>query len=210
MQSSNTLQKFDYSALENHNWDFPRHLDHLIKNYKKTLDKIFSNENCILFQKNFNNENHVGVRILQKIKDAKLIKLMVPDAASNPKIDEILIIYLIYFVKVIQDQKLTDMVVKFAILFREHINIVGWDYKNKFREFRINVSYNNKGPYTLFNSCEEVPDFVNDFVSVFVALDSNFSFGLNELLDLTKNFCNWLFVNNLTSFKICPNEIEED
>ena len=210
MQSSNTLQKFNYSALENDNWDFPKLLDHVIKIYKNTLEKIFSNKNCILFQKNFVNENHVGVKILKKIKEAQIIKLMVPDATLNPIIDEILIIYLIYFVKVTQDQNLTDMVVKFVILIREHINIVGWDYKKKFKEFRIRVSYNNKGPYTLFNSCEEVPDFVNEFVSVFIALDANFSFELNELLDLTKNFCNWLFVNNLTSFKICTNEIEED
>jgi hypothetical protein len=195
--------------LENDNWNFSEMLEKLIRNYKATLRRVFRDPNCILYKQNFNEDSHVGVRMLTKVQEARTSRLLVPDPASLPCIDEILVIYLIYFVKVTQDQCLIDMVVNFVILLREHINLVGWDYKRRFRELGIKVGFNYQGPYTLFNTCEEVPDFVNDFVSVFVPLDSAFSMGEKEILDLTKNFCNWLFVNSLTSFKICSNEMEE-
>jgi len=209
MQKTQTT-KFKYSALENDNWNFSDLLENIIKSYKRALRRIFLNPNCILFSPKFQEDTHIGIQMLKNIKNSKTTKLLVPDPSTNPCIDEILIIYLIYFVKVTQDQILIDLVVNYAILLREHINIVGWDYKRRFKDYGIKMTFNYQGPYSMYNTCEEVPDFVNDFISVFIPLDQNFGLCVKDIIDLVKNFCNWLFVNNLTSLKICSNEVEEN
>jgi hypothetical protein len=179
-------------------------MDKVINIYEQTLIQLFKNKNCILFNNDFKLENHEGVRILNKMIRKEQRKNISQEKVGS--IDEALILYVLNFAKVTQNVKFIDMVIKFTILLREHINIVGWDYLRKFKDNGIKIKFEYKGPYTTLNDCENVPDFVNDFISVFISLDENFSINLQELMDLTKNFCNWLFVNNLTNFKVSLNK----
>lgn len=206
----NENMKFKYSALEMGTCNFKDMLSKIIDQYGSILRNFYTNTNCILFQQNFNESEHVGIQILKKMQERKVEKILVPHPDTHPCIDEILIIYLVYFVKITQDQLFIDMVIKFVILLREYINVVGWDYKKKFRDFGIKMRYKCQGPYTLYNGCEEIPDYINNFVSIFMQMDPTFHIESDQLLDLCKNFCNWLFVNNLTSFKICTNEFDNE
>lgn len=183
-------------------------LNFLSASYGRHLENIFKNENCILFKENYDIIQHKGLSIINKFKEGSADKIIIPDAKTKPCIDEIMIIYLIYFIKVTRSDTLVDQVVKFIILLREYINLIGWDYKKLFMEYDVKVDFNYKGAYTSYNSCEEIPDFINDFISIFIEMDYVF-FKIEEkyLFDLSKNFCNWLFVNNMTSFKISPNEM---
>jgi hypothetical protein len=177
--------------------------------YENILNELYNNKNCILFKKSYDSKSHKGYQILKSIRERNPNRLDIPKAELKPCIDEILIIYLIYFSKVARDSKMIEMVTKFVILLREHINIIGWDYKKKFVEFGVKVDFNYKGAYTSYNDCHEIPDFVNDFISVFICLDGiDFNFEMKDILDICQNFCNWLFVNNLTNFKIVLNDLD--
>lgn len=202
-KTMNTV-KFKYSAIENEKYDFSKLMEKVSNLYNQTLNSFFKNKNCILFSNEFKLEDHEGARILKNIIQSKERKNLIPEKDSS--IDEALIIYILNFAKVTQNQKLIEIVIKFSILLREHINIVGWDYLRNFKENGLKIKFEYKGPYTTYNNCENVPDFVNDFISVFIPMDDLFYIEIQELYDLTKNLCNWLFVNDLTNFKVSMNE----
>jgi hypothetical protein len=117
---------------------------------------------------------------------------------------------LVNFYKVaVMDKKLYHLALTFSILIREYLNIVGWDYKKKYVKFGINIQFDYTGEFTQKNNCEDIPDLINDFVSCFIALDDNkFNLNMEEFVDIVRNFCNWLFVNDLTSYKITENDWE--
>lgn len=206
---SSNQTKFKYSALENSNYDFSELLDYIIINYTKCLVEFFQDPNSVLFNKDFVTLSHEGLKILKSIKSKALQKIVIPDLKLKPCIDDILIVYLVNFAKVTREENLVALVIRFSILLREYLNVVGWDYKKLFSEFNVKVDFNMKGSFTMHNESQEIPDLINEFISVFIELDENyFKFDFKKLVDLSQNFCNWLFVNNLTNFKIATNEIE--
>jgi len=57
--------------------------------------------------------------------------------------------------------------------------------------------------YTEINNAEDAPDISNEFVTEFLESDENY-FNLNkeEIIDITQNFCQWLYDNNFTCSKL--------
>ncbi len=83
--------------------------------------------------------------------------------------------------------------IKFITLFRECVNIIN---KEKLR--------NSEGQeYTQVTNAEDVPDISNDFITEFLDPDTNtFDISKEEAIDLTQNFCHWLYENNFTCSKL--------
>ena len=86
-----------------------------------------------------------------------------------------------YFVKLIT----------FVTLFREYVNIAKKDE-------------NFIDDYTERTSAEDVPDLSNEFINEFLEPEKTALFGFpkDEAIDLTQNFCHWMYENNFTCSKL--------
>lgn len=79
----------------------------------------------------------------------------------------------------------------FVTLFREYVNQNNKNQSNPEMEFTIN------------NSAEDVPELSNDFINDFIEPEVNdFGFPKEEAIDLTQNFCYWMYENNFTCSKL--------
>lgn len=196
----NNPTKFKYSAIYKKSLNHQVLFDYIIERYTQTIIKYFTDSRNILYQKNFDINQQYGLQMLKSktFLDIKLNK--------NTFIDHALNIYLYNFIIVSSDNHLKEIVIRFVILLREYLNIAGWDYKKKYFDHGIKIIFNPIGSYTLHNTCEEIPDLINDFISVFVNMDINkFDMNSKDIFDLCHNFCNWLFVNDLTNYKATAN-----
>lgn len=82
---------------------------------------------------------------------------------------------------------------KFVFLFREFLNSM---YKDKVK--------NEEGlEYSECSNAEDAPDISNEFVTEFLDAE-NLKYGINkeDAIDLTQNFCQWLYDNNFTCSKL--------
>lgn len=73
--------------------------------------------------------------------------------------------------------------------------------------FRECLNFNNKKEgepeYTENNNAEDAPDISNDFVTDYLESDQNFfGFQKDEVIEITQNFCQWLYDNNYTCSKL--------
>ena len=101
-----------------------------------------------------------------------------------------------YFVKLIT----------FITLFREFINIS--NRKNLMNDIDEDLfvqykKYKMESEYTSCNCAEEITDYCNDFINNFLESDINlFNFNKIESIDLTQNFCSWIYDNNFTTLRL--------
>jgi hypothetical protein len=82
---------------------------------------------------------------------------------------------------------------KFVFLFREYLNSM---YKDKVK--------NEEGlEYSECTNAEDAPDISNEFVTEFLDAE-NLKYGINkeDAIDLTQNFCQWLYDSNFTCSKL--------
>jgi hypothetical protein len=202
--------KFKYNALES-SLKSKEIRELLLSKYQEKLLSFFTDPECLLYRDGFALDVYPGLIKLQKY--SQLTQDEAREVLKTAKIDDVLSIYLVSFAEVVRKDFLVDTAATYCILLRTYLNTVGWDYKRRFIEVGVNVEFEYKGPYTEWNDCREIPDLINEFISVFVKMDERFHIDEKYLFDLTRNFCNWLFVNNLTNFKLVPNEenyIEEN
>ena len=92
----------------------------------------------------------------------------------------------------------------FVTLFREYVNIIEYKKKNKDLNNDNNDLFKNESiEYTSTNSAEDVPDLSNEFINDFLDTDKIlFGFNKEDSIDLTQNFCHWMYENNFTSSKL--------
>jgi len=102
-------------------------------------------------------------------------------------------------------------IVSFVTLFRECLNSMFTNknensngnnvLKDDSDNYRLNG--NNQKDYTEINNTEDAPEISNEFVTEF--LDSDpffFDFERDEVIEITQNFCWWLYDNNYTYSKL--------
>jgi hypothetical protein len=204
--------KYKYSAVENIKEGLNFTISSIKAIYLEMLKDIYGNPQSIFFRENFDLSTHEGYKILKNFEETNeamsLQSILEGNFLKKQKIDDVLTLYLINFFKVTGPLRdLNKLVIKFVILLREYLNIAGWDYKKTFIKYEVAMPFSQNGSYTQCNDCEDIPDLINDFVEVFIKMDPNmFNLDFKEFIDIIKNFCNWLFVNNLTNFKIAENE----
>ncbi len=121
---------------------------------------------------------------------------------SNPrtpdeqdKCDDIFAFYIFKVAKYARPE-FFKRVLKFIMLFRECLNIV-YEERNKSKKELMSYQYSQ-----IFN-CEDAPDISNEFVTDYLKADNClFDFNRDEIIDLTQNFCQWLYDNNYTCSKL--------
>ena len=88
----------------------------------------------------------------------------------------------------------------FVTLFREFVNIC--DRKKK-KDLQPSINIYEIPDYTMENNPEDVPDLSNEFINDFLETEQNlFDFNKEDSIDLTQNFCHWMYENNFTSSKL--------
>jgi hypothetical protein len=194
--------KFKYSALESNNKNIKLR-ESLEQTYRAKLLDFFADPKCILYSNGFCPDDYPG---LHKLKKYSFIpQKEIKEILKNATIDDALAIYLSSFVEVTRKDFFKDLVTTYIILLRTYLNTIGWEYKRKFKDAGVNVEFDYTGAFTSLNDCKEITDLINEFISVFMYMDKKFYIEEKCLKDITMNFCNWLYVNDLTNFKLVTN-----
>jgi len=162
--------------------------------------------NNIFYKPNFNLKDYPLFKYFNEFKNNKK-HITIPKPNENPSIDSLFVIYYIFFVEVSREKLLCSLAIKMLILLREYLNLVGWDNIKLYYDYKIYTTrFIYEGDYTNSSYTEEIPDLMNDFMNSFITLDDNTN--LKDFSDIVHNFCNWLFVNDFTNYKVFYEEEE--
>ena len=108
---------------------------------------------------------------------------------DNVLCDEVFALYLLA-VKELTNPEYFKTMAKFIFLYWEHLN-----YNKK-----VNNSSNN---YTSHNNAEDAPDVSNEFITEFLDTENKlFDFDKETAIELTQNFCQWMYDSNFTCSKL--------
>jgi len=206
MKNEIIIKYSDYESLKN----FAESVNYIIDVLNIKMTSLYSNPDCILYNDNYSINNNKLYQMFMKITESRIHEIMNLERSFEPVIDEVLVTYMLTFIKITKNENLLDMIVKFCILLREYLNNFGWSFKRLFNDFNVDVKFDKSGSFCQINDCQYIPDLINDFLSVFIELDNHFEIEKKYLLCITDNFCNWLFVNNFTNFKINHNDYNID
>jgi hypothetical protein len=111
---------------------------------------------------------------------------------ENSRCDEVFADYIVRVSKIV-NESFFNKVLKFVFLFRECLNDV---HSDKTKE--IPEEY-----YTEVRNAEDAPDISNDFVTDYLDTDNEkYGFSKEDAIDLTQNFCQWMYDNNFTCSKL--------
>jgi len=172
----------------------------------EVLGEVYYNPTSILFKSYFNAADYSLVSLLIQYMDSGLIKVIIPD--KDEKVDLVLITYLLLMVEVSTDRGFVKNVIKFVVLLREYLNVSGWDHQKYLMEYGVIKSVSPHMEFCTMCSTEEIPELLNDFLEVFLYLDTTntLRIELKNMEDLTTNFAQWIFLNGFTNLKILPSE----
>ena len=186
------------------------------------ITEIYDFENCI--KEAFNNIYNSNIEIKERNMRKKMIdyqniyehpflgKFILSKHDRNMKIineneiSDIVFMYYLNKMSLYVNPKYFIKLIIFVTLFREFVNISNRKKINLYNEKDNSIQYINykiEPEYTSYNCAEEIPDFCNDFINDFLECDINlFNFNRIESINLTQNFCNWMYDNNFTTLKI--------
>ena len=155
-------------------------------NYKKSISLSNSDKNFDKFKKyNCREEHNFLNKIIELFQTPRSLD------GENSKCDEIFAEYILKVSKVCNKEFLIK-VLKFVTIFRECLNIINKGKNSGGRE-----------DYSECNNAEDAPDISNDFVTDFLEKDPElFEFSKEDAIDMTQNFCQWLYDNNYTCSKL--------
>lgn len=143
------------------------------------------------------------------------------------KVDEIFALYLYRISRVVNPNYYKKTALPFIILFRECLNEYGWTKKFNTSDLKEELERDpslrhdmQTKEYCLNNNAEHAPEICNEFVTVFMeqrnqqwtyikhSMHYNSSeivipeVNKSEQIDLTINFCHWLFECQFTCSKL--------
>lgn len=196
------MSNFSYSSFAK-STELKKIIDPLSDEMKKVLKSFYLDPSCILFNKNFKVESYPILLHLEYFKNLNT-ELKIPKSNENISIDRMLSLYLLLLCEVTRENFFSSLSIKMVLLLRQYLNIVGWDNLKSYHDLNVYThDFKEVGEYTENNNPEEIPGLINDFVAIFINLDSSF-FGvdLKNFLDIVHNFCQWLFINEFTNHKL--------
>ena len=175
-----------------------------MEKYKQLCEITYLNERSIFYKANFDFKNDLFIKTLESYSNQETdqIKVPKPQEIEKQKINNVLVIYLILLVEVTRTNCFMELLTKFVFLFREYLNMMGWEHIKYLNQYGLVQGCNLSGEFCEENTCEEVPELVNDFTTIFIELDYEFSLYAKDIKDITQNFCYWLYINELTNFKL--------
>jgi len=152
-----------------------------------------------LFYDNYEDYKDKLIRACDDSKDyplfknlSMIIKINKINDIDNIKCDEVFAEYLLKVSQSTCEDYFKNKVVKFVILYREFLNA------HKRKELNIQEEY------SVINQAEDAPDVSNEFITEFLMDGDNsiFEYEKDEAIELTQNFCQWMYDSNYTSSKL--------
>jgi hypothetical protein len=131
--------------------------------------------------------------------------LIMTNIPEDCRINQALCWYIFHFAMVCNYDLYLKIIVKFCVLLHYFLEMRGWEFVHIYKKFKI-INFPISGSFTNTFKCDFIPDMINEFIEVFIKLEEEFYIEEENLLDIANNLCNWLFLNNLTSFKSIRNE----
>ena len=121
-----------------------------------------------------------------------LIKIKEYHDIDNLKCDEVFAEYL-YKVSKLTNPEYFKRVARFVFLYRENLNIVNIKKYETPDEEEYSTNFN----------AEDAPDVSNEFIPEFLETeDMLFDYCKEEAIEITQNFCQWMYDSNYTSSKL--------
>jgi hypothetical protein len=196
------MSNFSYSSFGN-SVDLSEICTYLSDEMKSEVSKLYNDPSSVLYLQNFEVEYYPLLFHLDFLKKSDL-EFKIPKKHENQSIDRMLCLYLLLLTEVTRENFFTSLAIKMIILLRQYLNIVGWENLKSYHDFQVHTHrFVQFGEYTANNTLEEIPGLINDFVSIFIDLDKDlFGVNIKHFLDIVHNFCNWLFINEFTNYKV--------
>ena len=176
------------------NFDYFKHPDRMgeTTNIIECLEIVFndiyhnSDKNFDKFRKyDSKKEHNFFIKIIELYEIPRSL-----DGESS-KCDEIFAEYILKVSKACKKEFFIK-ILKFVTIFRECLNII-----NKGKDNFV------KDDYSEINNAEDAPDISNEFVTDFLEKDPElFELSKDDAIDMTQNFCQWLYDNNYTCSKL--------
>ena len=126
-------------------------------------------------------------RFLKDIHDINL------NIENEKTVTDLVLINYLNKMSVYCNEKYYEKLIIFVTLFREHINIINQD------------KVENDKVFSEVKEAEDVPESSNEFITDFLFpedQESEFGLSKDEAIDLTRNLCNWMYMNNFTCSKL--------
>jgi len=165
------------------------------QNIEKCIEQIYND----IFSENSNFKLNEKTKTFKTYQSHPFLNLILNYSSTPPyldgetsKCDEI---FADYIVKVSKhtNEATTLKVLKFVFLFRECLNDL---YKDKVKD-------NLDAHFSEITNGEDAPDISNDFVTDYLETENEkYGFNKEDAIDLTQNFCQWLYDNNFTCSKL--------
>jgi len=176
--------------------------------YFKSADKFGETTNiekCLMEVYQELTANESNFKLTEKTRNCKdysqhpFIRGIIENLANTPnldgelsKCDEVFSEYIVKVSKIVNEDCFSK-VFKFVFLFRECLNDIHSDKTKETPE-----EY-----YTEVRNAEDAPDISNDFVTDYLDTDNEkYGFSKEDAIDLTQNFCQWMYDNNFTCSKL--------
>ena len=193
--------KYNQSNLSfNNNDDITQTLNYIFNSFQRIIQKYILNQNSKFYKKNYL-INYDPFFIFLSNNYKKIEFNSIPRKDNN--IYQVIIIYLIRLIKITNDEEFKFLLINVAFFLREYLNMVGWDYKQNQMNFKKEkIQIINNQDFCLDNTCEEIPEMIEDFVSVYILLIDDLKNKQKEVADICQNFFCWLYINQLTSYKL--------
>jgi hypothetical protein len=204
--SSTNLNRFKYN-FSGSETDVKAISTKLIEEYIKLCNRNYLNQESMIFEPKWSYERDSFLCLLKYFNSSNIEKIKIPNLTDKETtIDNILAIYSILIIEVTRGKYFIDIVVQFVFLFREYLNLFGWDHFRYLNQYGLYDNIIIEGEFCTKCNCEEIPNLVNDFICHFLELDENFTTNKREIIDITQNFCNWLYIYGLTNYKLSKND----
>ena len=180
-------------------------------NYDDFENSIINAFNEIYSSKNYDRNIMKEIKIYNNINQHPFLgKFLLDKHDVNIKIDDekevsdkVFMDYLNKMSLHVNPNYFTKLII-FVTLFREYVNITEFKKRNNdILKQSIDMYNNGNYEYTSNNCAEDVPDLSNEFINEFLDTENNlFGFNKEDSIDLTQNFCHWMYENNFTSSKL--------
>jgi len=195
-------KKFRYSAF-NENINFQKLSTHILTIMNEILEEFYLNPKSVIYNEKFSMDSYGLIKHVQNFRNCKNNKVLIPKHKSS-SVDLVLVTYLFLIVAVSVDEVFITNVIKFIVLLREYLNMSGWEHKKYLQSYGILNNYVITGEYSTTNSADEIPELFDDFVEIFLGLDEDniWQIERKNIIDLIENLSNWMYINELTNFKL--------
>ncbi len=165
------------------------------QNVEKCLEQVYTH----ILSENSNFKLNEKTKTYMTYDSHPFLKVIIDDLSApayldgeTSKCDEIFADYIVKVSKMTNEAYFMKLF-KFVFLFRECLNEL---YKDKVKD-------NPDAHFSEITNAEDAPDISNDFVTDYLETENEkYGFSKDDAIDLTQNFCQWLYDNNFTCSKL--------